>query len=55
MPIVDRKAIIAKYKSLYDMYPNDAKRIAAISKQLGIDADSVTETLLHIEELECAA
>jgi len=55
MPIVDRKAIIKTYKAIYALYPNDAKRIAAVAKSLGIDTDSVTETLLNIDELECAA
>lgn len=47
--IVSKQRIINEYKRIYEDYPNDVRRFAAIAKQLGIEVDQVVTTIHQIE------
>lgn len=47
--IVSKQRIIEEYKRIYDDHQNDARRFAAVSKQLGIEVDQVVTTIHQIE------
>nr|WP_315467116.1 hypothetical protein [uncultured Undibacterium sp.] len=47
--IVSKQRIQEAYETTYALYKNDAERIAAVSKQLGVSTDAVVQVIYDIE------
>lgn len=49
MTIVKKQTIKEAYEMIYALHKNDAERIAAVSKQLGVCTDEVVQVIYDIE------
>jgi len=47
--IVSKQRILDEYQLIFHEYPNDVKRIAAISEALGVHTDEVVQVIYQIE------
>lgn len=47
--IVPKQKIIEEYNRIYNKYPNNDNRVAAVSVELGVHTDDVVETIKEIE------
>ena len=47
--IVSKQRIQEAYETIYALHKNDAERIAAVSKMLGVSTDEVVQVIYQIE------
>ncbi|MBR7747419.1 hypothetical protein [Undibacterium baiyunense] len=47
--IVSKQRIQETYEDIYGLHKNDAERIAAVSKMLGVSTDAVVQVIYQIE------
>lgn len=50
--IVSKQRIINEYNKIYSDHQSDARRFAAVAKQLGIEVDQVVKTIHKQTETE---